>query len=560
MESIKKKYYEYVVVSLLILLVILDSLVYSLDYTPEPQMIMEISPNLELFAVVYILAFNGSDDFIIAPQSYVRDVLAYFAPYKAHPAVLYLKESIPKDQPYYLRDRLISNFCSNLASMPYLGNLSENDPLLTEFYRQLVDFAKESNFIQFFNLHKEAYKNAVEPLREVLPRNLSEKFTEFFGYSYGEYKVELSYSLWIHPHSGYGVNSVTSVMSVFSNPSQQAMIVLHEFTHPYIEQLMDSYPTIFKNMTYFVDELHREFPVWTSRDPEHYTSDYYWRELFTESFAVYLASTPNTNLTGMAEFQRLNDLAIGYYLIDALLQEFRAFENMKHVNETLLDYFPTLIRHLQNLATPANATQYFMQKVPVTRFWFFERSYVAGKVIIVYGSNNPDESGNEYDRETAFQLKNYLEKLFSASYGFSPVILVKNDRELTNEDLSENLILVGGPVANGITKKLQSKMPIKFTLNESWTLVRNISLTQEFHAFLFNSSTPNELSVSAPIPKEYPFGVVEVIRNPWNEKNLVLIVAGVDRYSTRKLIDDVRISPVSYVMEGRNYVEAGFYN
>ena len=62
-----------------------------------------------------------------------------------------------------------------------------------------------------------------------------------------------------------------------------------------------------------------------------------------------------------------------------------------------------------------------------------------------------------------------------------------------------------------------------------------------------------------PSPQEYPLGVVEVIGNPWNEKNLVLIVAGVDRYSTRRLTSNVQASLISYIIKGDNYVEAGFY-
>ena len=538
--------------------ILLSQLAYGMQ--EKPKVIVEINPNLELFAVVYILAFNGSDEFIIAPKSYINEVLEYFASYKEHPAVELIREIMPKDQPYYLKDHFIADLAGNLATMSYLGNFSEDNLLLSEFYRQLSDFAKESNFIQFYNSHRKTYEKAVKPLMDVIPEALPQKFIEFFGYSYSEYRVELSYSLWIHGHVKYDLDSVTCVMSVSSDLSGRVRTILHEFTHPYINPLIDSHSTLFRNLTYFVEEVQKEFPTVSSRDPVHYASNYYWRELFTESFALYLTS--HYNLTKIVKYQEFSDLAIGYYLVDDIVKEFKVFEKTKRSNETLSDYLPTLIKHLQELATPNNVTFYFRQKVPVTVFWFLDKGYATGRIIIVYGTQNPDEEGNSYDKETAFQLRDNLNKMFSRAYGVLPTIIVKSDKKLTYEDLKENLILVGGPVANNLTKSLQNKMPIKFVLNRTWRLKRDSSLVNKFSAFLFTSFEKlpiEELSTDAPISQEYPLGVVEVIRNPWNEKNLVLIVAGVDRYSTRRLISNVQASLISYIIKGDNYVEAGFY-
>ena len=77
-------------------------------------------------------------------------------------------------------------------------------------------------------------------------------------------------------------------------------------------------------------------------------------------------------------------------------------------------------------------------------FWFLDKSYATGRIIIVYGTQNPDEEGNSYDKESALQLKDNLNEMFSKSYGVSPAIIVKSDKELTDEDLKENIILVGG--------------------------------------------------------------------------------------------------------------------
>jgi len=49
------------------------------------------------------------------------------------------------------------------------------------------------------------------------------------------------------------------------------------------------------------------------------------------------------------------------------------------------------------------------------------------------------------------------------------------------------------------------------------------------------------------------------VRNPWNEKNFIAVVAGVDRYSTRALVKEFTAYPRSYGIESGDYVEVGFY-
>ncbi len=76
---------------------------------------VEVNPNLELFAVLYILAFNGSDYLITAPKGYINDVLTYFAPYKNSEAVKYIREVFNSSLPLYARDNGIMEFSSRLA-------------------------------------------------------------------------------------------------------------------------------------------------------------------------------------------------------------------------------------------------------------------------------------------------------------------------------------------------------------------------------------------------------------------------------------------------------------
>jgi len=65
-----------------------------------------------------------------------------------------------------------------------------------------------------------------------------------------------------------------------------------------------------------------------------------------------------------------------------------------------------------------------------------------------------------------------------------------------------------------------------------------------------------ELSLNEKIPEEYPLGVIETIRNPWNDQNSIILIAGIDRYSTRKMAKRFYNIPLSLE---KTYHEIGFY-
>lgn len=78
---------------------------------------------------------------------------------------------------------------------------------------------------------------------------------------------------------------------------------------------------------------------------------------------------------------------------------------------------------------------------------------------------------------------------------------IKLDAEITPKEKAEfNLILIGGSIANSLTKELESQLPI-------------------------------------PVTNDYPAhgkGTIQLLRDPWGSGNDVLVVAGSDRESTRK--------------------------
>lgn len=377
-----------------------------------------------------------------------------------------MRKAFPRDLYLYVRDDSIMSWSNKLSSLPYLGNESEDDPLLSDMLRALVSFAKESNFMKFYNAHREEYKKAVSPLRELFDNEFPEKFREFFGYTKTT-ELSFSYSLKIHPHSWRRYDTLYYIRTALQNLNNfsiqfQAIMAFHEFSHQFINPVMQRNLELFENVSYYLSKAKNKFPILTTYDMYHFGSEYaYFAETLTEAFAVYLVMNSNIS-PAVVKYRVLWYSSWNFPLLENFVKEYESFEKIKKPNETFEDYLPTLAEHMHKWATPGNITDYFKQKVPVTSKWAVDRAYYMGKIIIVYGTQNPLREGNEYDKETAFELKDLLEKQFEDFYSQKPTILIKADTNLTEEDLKRNLLLIGGSVANKITEKLASKLPISF--------------------------------------------------------------------------------------------------
>ncbi|AHF80528.1 Hypothetical protein TES1_1144 [Thermococcus paralvinellae] len=522
----------------------------------QPQVVVEINPNLELFAVVYILAFNGSDDFIIAPKNYIKDVLTYFAPYKEHPAVYLMRETFPRDLPWHLRDTSIRRWSDQLFRMRYLGN--ESDELLSGLLKELVHFAKESDFIHFYKLHEGDYEQAINQSKKALKPEYILKLDSLFNKSYQEYKVELSYSLAIREHAAILDNTayyIGHAVHISSTPQANfyyAWIGIHEFTHTFVDPIIYKHAQELLSVDYYLKAAKNEW-AYATYDGHFYTNYGYIEENLVEAVANYIILS---DYPAFSKWRILQDAAVGYPLVGDFLVD------IEKMNKTLDIYISQLPERMRKLATPNNVTKYFWERTPITGFLALDRSYKMGEIIIVYGTQNPDRIGVEYDKQTAFQLKKMLENSVAwGKYSIKPIITVKSDKELTKDDLKQNLILIGGPVANEIAKRISPALPLNFAFNEKrWEIKKNLSNIQEFYAFQFFNGSIAQISANSIVPYAYPLQIFEVIRNPWNRNNFIMVLAGIDRYCTRRIAREMLVEkPISYLIESGDYVESGFY-
>ena len=132
--------------------------------------------------------------------------------------------------------------------------------------------------------------------------------------------------------------------------------------------------------------------------------------------------------------------------------------------------------------------------------------------IIVVGSPDPHGPWNEraLDSPTAIDLA-----LFIGSFISEKVMPVyRLDVETREKDLKNNLILVGGPIVNMVTKRVNKILPVNFETNKRDIISR----------------------ISKNVYRDDQFGSINMIENPWNRSKRILVFAGKRFPGTRAAI------------------------
>lgn len=130
--------------------------------------------------------------------------------------------------------------------------------------------------------------------------------------------------------------------------------------------------------------------------------------------------------------------------------------------------------------------------------------------LIIVGSPDPHGPDKARSRDGYYGMD--LALFLGTFLNYVPKFNVKLDTEVREDDLSNNLILIGGPVVNKIVEKVNSKLPIRFE----------------------NGNIKSEIS-SESYPQD-ECGLIVKAKNPFNREKYILVVAGKRFSGTRAAI------------------------
>jgi hypothetical protein len=130
---------------------------------------------------------------------------------------------------------------------------------------------------------------------------------------------------------------------------------------------------------------------------------------------------------------------------------------------------------------------------------------------IIVGS--PDPHGPEKARSRDGYYGIDLALFFGTFLNYVPEINVRLDTEVSDAEMKENLIVIGGPITNSVTAKMNNHLPVRFTADKN----------------IYSSVSKTTYSSDET-------GIIVKIKNPFNPEKAVLVVAGKRFAGTRAAI------------------------
>jgi len=146
---------------------------------------------------------------------------------------------------------------------------------------------------------------------------------------------------------------------------------------------------------------------------------------------------------------------------------------------------------------------------------FLEPFIVDGRLDaqIIVGSPEPHGIEKARSKDALYAIE--LALLLGTFLNHIPINTIKLDTETHAEHLKNNLIIIGGPVVNKITEKINDYLPVKFNKTHAWNI---------------ESSLTNEIYAADEI------GIIVKIKNPFAKDKSILLIAGKRHAGTKAAI------------------------
>jgi len=535
-----------VYVSFVLLLLILWPI--NMGTNELPEITVRVNPNFELLAIVYTLAAENP---VIVDQEYFDDLMEYFGDYKEHEVAERMKH--PSENFLMEQQRLLLN----TSDPPEMKSNTEG-----EFIDLLRDFAVETDFMKFYDDHQNYYQKYYDFLYEnTAIKEIPSLFNNFFGVSMSKMHIESSFSyLPCLPHAEWEGKNESLIAYFFNNSCYTPKnsletkaialdwdrLILHEFGHATADML-ENRGEMHQTFSYILDPAKLDM----KQRVGNITTDHSYIEPFIAWAFDRIYGEP------WGEWLISQDCSMGLHICPYIYELIKNdYIPNRETYPTFDSYVPRLLEKLGEIVTPHTTKDYYNKTMYTSVYRGFFGNNRENKILIIYGTQNPDPTGTEHDRKVAEEWA----QLFS-SIGLMTTVM--KDTEVTETDLSgNNFILIGGPVANKITKELNENLPIKFEEeNGKWGIVHNLPqdtlVFSGFYDKLIKSMEKERYEDSN-------IGVIEAFSNPYNEEKYGVLIAGNAREGTNNagILTLFGIYPfaVSYQINAYERVhEQGFY-
>ena len=225
---------------------------------------IRVDPTVELFCIIHRLAETHQyteNEF----SKYINEIEDHFNSFRDHPTInlaiklrneYWINGSAPMALALYLDTPPQLKPRNTLIPPPDDLDARWTTDIIPEFIEAARVFAKDTQFMEFFNSHQELYEQSVQNLYQNLKNeDLLSWFQNYFGYSPEKYTVIIGMQ---NGYGNYGLkitqkdntNEYISIIGASSPWWRKAPkfsdywiipTVVHEFCHSYINPIVDEY-------------------------------------------------------------------------------------------------------------------------------------------------------------------------------------------------------------------------------------------------------------------------------------------------------------------------------
>ncbi len=224
-----------------------------------------VDPRIELLTVVQHFTSWAQKGHIKSETAYKDDIDHYFGRFKDHPAVDYVENLINSNFAYDAPVQFMlyhSNPPALVQKTPYSDYLIKRaggEENLMEFADKLRDFARKTGFMQFYQAHKPLYDTLIAEVESLFEgKSYVQALEDFYGESRNSYNLILSplfsgnYGIPVKAEEKYDLYSVIGPCSLkgkrttFACLNYLESMTLHEWSHPFINPMVDQHYELFK--------------------------------------------------------------------------------------------------------------------------------------------------------------------------------------------------------------------------------------------------------------------------------------------------------------------------
>jgi hypothetical protein len=328
----------------------------------ESQLNIQVDPRMELLAVIQHFTDWADKRHTQFNFTYKEDLDTYFKNYSTHSAVQKSEQltnsGFSYDAPaaFVLYHNNPPSFRQMIPYSSYLKTRAGSETSLKDFADKISDFAKKTGFMDFYNSNLNLYNQIQNEIQnEINDTNYIKILEDFYGERKNSYNIipaplfhSGGYGHQIESALGGDVYNICGPVSVkddkpyFGDKNRLMSILLHEFSHSFVNPVTDKYIT----------EIHESEslfgPIKDKMEQQAYNN---WKTCVNEhliriNVIIFVVQLIDENIKNFVIQKEVNNGFIYITHLDTLMEKYM---NNRKIYDTYESFYPEIIDMFNSL-------------------------------------------------------------------------------------------------------------------------------------------------------------------------------------------------------------------